>query len=376
MLLTLLCKKSKLKISFWVHTPPIRIVISSFLIFINPSKILFIITLVRGTIISVSSRSWFGVWIGLEVNLLSFIPVISNSNNQRSTEAALKYFLTQAFGSVILLTGVIILSSLIGLIDSTTQLSPPILIINSAILLKIGAAPFHLWFPVVIEGLSWINVITLITWQKLAPLTLLFYNLTFSIPIVSSTILLSAIVGAVGGLNQTLLRKIISYSSINHMRWIIASIIIREDLWILYFVLYSLLSITVVLSFVNINIFHINQIHNILKNNNLKKAILSANFLSLGGLPPFIGFIPKWLIIQDIIQNGRIFILIVIVISSLLTLFYYLRIIYISIVITSRAKKMYIKNTFLIGQNSKLLLLITAISILRLPITRIYSWIT
>lgn len=147
--------------------------------------------------------------MGLELNLLSFIPLISAKNNQYSSEAALKYFLIQALGS-----SVIILAASFAL----TAAGSAKVLMAVALLLKSGAAPFHFWFPRVIEGLQWPSAIILITIQKIAPMSLLSYlTLEHIFPVFWAAILISAVVGAIGGLNQTLLRKIIAYSSINHM---------------------------------------------------------------------------------------------------------------------------------------------------------------
>lgn len=119
---------------------------------------------------------------------------------------------------------------------SSNELST--LLITVALPLKSRAAPFHLWFPRVV-GLQWPRVIILITVQKTASLSLLPYALYSNIfPIVPAAIISSALVGAIGGINVTSLRKIIAYSSINHIAWVIPVILIRETNWLLYFSFY------------------------------------------------------------------------------------------------------------------------------------------
>nr|YP_009255949.1 NADH dehydrogenase subunit 2 [Mierspenaeopsis hardwickii]ANF05019.1 NADH dehydrogenase subunit 2 [Mierspenaeopsis hardwickii] len=268
--------------------------------------------------LSISSSSWFGAWIGLELNLMSFIPLISSKNNQYSSEAALKYFLIQALGS-----SVIILSA------SLMLFSPYFsnIFFALALLLKAGAAPFHFWFPSVMEGLQWPQAILLMTIQKIAPMSLLSY-LTFEAiaPIFSSAIILSAIIGGVGGINQTLLRKIMAYSSINHMSWMLSAIMISETSWLFYFMMYSIISSSIALLFNFQEAFHISHILNSTSHSSQLKMLTLLSLLSLGGLPPFTGFIPKWFIIQEMISAGLFFTLAVLLASALLTLFYYLRI--------------------------------------------------
>ena len=188
-----------------------------------------------------------------------------------------------------------------------------------------GSTPFHFWFPNIVEGLSWFNNFILITWQKITPIILLsyYFNKNFIIII----IIFNIIIGAIGGLNQTSLRKLIAFSSINNLGWILASIIISENLWIFYLFFYSFI-ISIICFFFNIlNIYFINQlfINNI---NFFIKINLLINFLSLGGLPPFIGFFPKWIVINFLISNHLYLIVFIFIIIRLIILFFYIRISY------------------------------------------------
>jgi len=207
-----------------------------------------------------------------------------------------------------------------------------IIIINSSLLLKMGAAPFHFWFPEIIEGINWINSLVLITWQKIAPIILLSYTIKYSNYLIF-IILISTIVGRLGGLNQTRLRKIIAYSSINHLGWILRSFLNRNIIWILYFCLYSFISITLIYILNIFKIFYLKQIYTFINKNLLIKFTLLLNLLSLGGLPPFLGFLPKWIIIQYL-RNNYIYLLFFIITITLITLFFYLRISYTRLILS------------------------------------------
>nr|YP_010572570.1 NADH dehydrogenase subunit 2 [Paraphlugiolopsis jiangi]UZH35935.1 NADH dehydrogenase subunit 2 [Paraphlugiolopsis jiangi] len=292
--------------------------------FMNSSKILFLSTLIMGTLISISSTSWLGVWMGLEINLLSFIPLMSNTKNIMSTEASLKYFLIQAIASSLLLFSLIMMF-LMSNMSIFLNHEVFLLLISSALLLKLGAAPFHFWFPATMEGLSWWNNLILMTWQKIAPLMLLSYlinmNMFFSIIIISSIG-----IGSLGGLNQTSLRKLMAYSSINHLGWMIAAMTSGENLWELYFLIYLFLSTAIIFMFNTFQSFHINQNFLMMNNDPKIKFCLFTLLLSLGGLPPFLGFLPKWLIIQAMAELNSLLIVTLMVITTLITLFYYIRI--------------------------------------------------
>nr|YP_009692430.1 NADH dehydrogenase subunit 2 [Mesonemoura tritaenia]QEH58830.1 NADH dehydrogenase subunit 2 [Mesonemoura tritaenia] len=291
----------------------------------NPTKFLFLLTLMGGTLISTSANSWFGAWMGLEINLLSFIPLMTNSKNLFSTEASLKYFLVQALASATLLFSVILGSLLINpsLANSSHSTSLNILI-SSSLLLKMGAAPFHFWFPGVMEGLNWMNGLMLLTWQKIAPLMLISYTMKLDI-FFSLIIMLSVIIGSLGGLNQTSIRKILAYSSINHLGWLLAAMAAGESVWGVYFLIYTFLSFTIIFMMNTFKLMHVNQIFSLNSINPVNKFAFFITLLSLGGLPPFLGFMPKWLVIQNLVTLGNLFTVTIMVVTTLMTLFYYLR---------------------------------------------------
>nr|YP_008080667.1 NADH dehydrogenase subunit 2 [Mecopoda elongata]AFK15645.1 NADH dehydrogenase subunit 2 [Mecopoda elongata] len=331
---------------------------------LNPSKLLFFLTLLLGTLITISSNSWFGAWMGLEINLLSFIPLMTNSKNILSTEASLKYFLIQALASAILLFAIILMhllnNSYILLFNHFTLST----LISSSLLLKTGAAPFHFWFPGTMEGLNWFNCLILMTWQKIAPLMLLSYMLTMNF-FMTLVIISSIVIGSLGGLNQTSLRKLMAYSSINHLGWMISAMMNGENLWMLYFLIYSFLSTSIILLFNILQTFHVNQNFLTMTTNSMLKSSLFLLLLSLGGLPPFLGFLPKWLIIQSLVNSNQLFIVTTMVIMTLITLFFYLRLTFSSFLLSYTEIK-WNQNLVLNNFSYTLLLSLNMISILGL----------
>nr|YP_009479238.1 NADH dehydrogenase subunit 2 [Cryptocercus meridianus]AVT43906.1 NADH dehydrogenase subunit 2 [Cryptocercus meridianus] len=292
----------------------------------NPTKILLMLTMMSGILISISSNSWIGAWMGLEINLMSFIPLMSNNKNIYTTESSLKYFIIQAMASSFLLF-IIMMKVLMEDMFTMENESINTMIIMTPLLLKSGAAPFHWWFPSVMEGMSWMNCLLLMTMQKMAPMVLISYMMkmnTFS----STIILTSTIVGAVGGLNQLSIRKILTYSSINHTGWMLAALMINENMWIMYFTIYSMLTMTIVMIIKPFNTSFINQTLLMNKEMITMKFMMFTTLLSMGGLPPFMGFLPKWIIIQMMIINNMNTIMTTMVIMSLMTLYFYLRISY------------------------------------------------
>nr|URX53655.1 NADH dehydrogenase subunit 2 [Bifiditermes nr. madagascariensis] len=295
----------------------------------TPTKILLLTTLVGGILVSISSNSWLGAWMGLEINLMSFIPLMLSQENIFTAEASLKYFITQALASSTLLFLVVMKA----LVNQSLSMSSDIheSLIMTPLLLKAGAAPLHWWFPSVMEGLSWTNCLLMMTVQKMAPLMLMSY-LTSPNLVTLLIIMMSTIIGSVGGINQTSTRKILTYSSINHTGWMLMALLSSSNLWILYFMIYSLLTTTVTAITKTFNISLINQTTTAM-GNKTTKLMLFTSLLSLGGLPPFIGFLPKWAVIQTMITNNMNFMLTVMVITSLATLYYYLQMCYSSFLI-------------------------------------------
>lgn len=272
--------------------------------------------LFSGTLISISSSSIFGIWIGLEINLISFIPIIINlENNKKSSESAIKYFLIQAIASAIVIFSSFFFYFFNGFIFS----SSPNIIITLSLCIKLGISPFHFWFPEVLEGINWVNSFLLLTWQKISPIVIL--SLFFFSNILLILSIISAIIGAISGINQTSIRKILAFSSISHLGWIRRIIYFNSSLWIDYFLIYRFTRFILCISFWLLNLNYFSQL-TLIKNLN-EKFIIFINLLSLGGLPPLLGFLPKWIAIIVIRKNFPI--LIILILSSLITLYFYTR---------------------------------------------------
>nr|AST14965.1 NADH dehydrogenase subunit 2 [Galeruca sp. EMHAU-15083109] len=305
-------------------------------------KLLFFNSLLLGSLIAISAYSWLNMWIGLEINLLSIIPLFKAHNNVYPAEAALKYFIVQALASTMILFAIIMtLSSSEFMYMPEMQWFP--MILNSALFTKMGAAPFHAWFPEVMEGLNWLNSLLLLTWQKLAPMILVMYNLKMTL-FLSIIILISSLIGGILGLNQVSLRKIMAYSSINHIAWMLASMLTYKMIWLIYFLIYSSISINLIIIFNQLNCFYLKQLFSAINSNKLVKLFFILNFLSLGGLPPFLGFLPKWLVVNELINNNFFTISLILILMTLITLFFYIRITFSTFTLTSNETIIKVEN--------------------------------
>nr|YP_009466090.1 NADH dehydrogenase subunit 2 [Pentatomidae sp. GM-2014]AIW65020.1 NADH dehydrogenase subunit 2 [Pentatomidae sp. GM-2014] len=281
------------------------------------SSWLFMLILMMSTMMTLSSNNWMSMWIGLEMNMMSFMPIILKKVNKSSSEAAMIYFLIQTMSSALFMMMILIKAISINMSDYIMNNA-----ITLSLLIKLGAAPFHYWLPKIMSNMNWKKSMILMTWQKLAPL-MMIYN-SGSSTIINLSTMCCIIIGSIGGMNQTSLRKLMSYSSINHMGWMM--ILIKYiNLWMMYLMLYSIIMFMVTYMFSYYNIYYMNQLSMIYMNNTEKISFFFM-MLSLGGLPPFIGFLPKWITMQTMMMEKEYFMMFIMIMFSLITLMFYTRI--------------------------------------------------
>nr|ANO58489.1 NADH dehydrogenase subunit 2 [Oriolus flavocinctus flavocinctus]QBS36295.1 NADH dehydrogenase subunit 2 [Oriolus flavocinctus flavocinctus] len=297
----------------------------------NPqAKLIFISSLLLGTTITVSSSHWVMAWTGLEINTLAILPLISKSHHPRAVEAATKYFLVQAAASALVLFSSMTNAWHTGQWD-ITQLTHPTssLILTAAISIKLGLVPFHFWFPEVLQGSSLTTGLLLSTVMKFPPITLLYMTSPSLNPTLLTTLaVLSAALGGWMGLNQTQIRKIMAFSSISHLGWMAIIIIYNPKLTLLNFYLYTLMTAAVFLTFNSMKVLKLSTLMTAWTKAPSLSTTLLLTLLSLAGLPPLTGFLPKWLIIQELTKQDMILAAIAMSLLSLLGLFFYLRLAY------------------------------------------------
>nr|WEM26812.1 NADH dehydrogenase subunit 2 [Canis lupus familiaris] len=295
-----------------------------------PILIIIMATIMTGTMIVMLSSHWLLIWIGFEMNMLAIIPILMKKYNPRAMEASTKYFLTQATASMLLMMGVTI-----NLLYSgqwvISKISNPIasIMMTTALTMKLGLSPFHFWVPEVTQGVTLMSGMILLTWQKIAPMSIL-YQISPSINtnLLMLMALTSVLVGGWGGLNQTQLRKIMAYSSIAHMGWMAAIITYSPTMMILNLTLYILMTLSTFMLFMLNSSTTTLSLSHMWNKFPLITSMILILMLSLGGLPPLSGFIPKWMIIQELTKNNMIIIPTLMAITALLNLYFYLRLTY------------------------------------------------
>nr|AWT08143.1 NADH dehydrogenase subunit 2 [Sternopygus macrurus] len=297
----------------------------------NPHVLVILLSsLGLGTTLTFASSHWLLAWMGLEINTLAIIPLMTQHHHPRAVEAATKYFLTQATAAATMLFASTTNAWITGE-WSITHLSSPlsITLITLALALKIGLAPLHFWLPEVLQGLNMTTGLILSTWQKLAPMILLMQIAPVTQPTLLTTLgILSTLVGGWGGLNQTQLRKILAYSSIAHLGWMIIILQLMPNLMLLALGTYILMTSAAFLTFKTTASTKISTLALSWPKTPTLVATATLAMLSLGGLPPLTGFMPKWLILQELTKQGLPITATIMALSALLSLYFYLRLCY------------------------------------------------
>nr|AFZ93844.1 NADH dehydrogenase subunit 2 [Lamprolepis smaragdina] len=333
---------------------------------------LFLSTIAMGTIITMSSFHWLLAWIGLELNTLAIIPILAKQHHPRATEATTKYFLTQAAASAVLLFASTTNAWTTGTWD-ITQLTnePACIMLTMALSMKLGLAPLHFWLPEVLQGIPLNTALIITTWQKLAPISLIYmtHNAIYP-PILLTMGILSTLIGGWGGLNQTQMRKIMAFSSIAHLGWMASITTINPNILLINLFLYIIMTTTAFTMLIYTSSKTIKDLTTSWMISPPTTAMMLILLMSLGGLPPLTGFVPKWLILQELTTNHLSTTATIMALSALLSLFFYLRIAYTSTLTTFPATTQSTnKWRFSPKYNTTVINLMLLPSILILPMT-------
>nr|ADF59265.1 NADH dehydrogenase subunit 2 [Cyrtodactylus jambangan]ADF59324.1 NADH dehydrogenase subunit 2 [Cyrtodactylus jambangan] len=294
---------------------------------------LLLTSLVTSTIITMSSTHWLLAWFGLELNTLSILPTIMKSHHPRATEAATKYFLIQVTAATMILLASITNAWQTGHWTITHTTPTTTLLTTMAIMLKLGAAPMYMWYPHVLQGTTMNTALLISTWQKFAPLALLY--MTYNHLNHTTMLLLgltSALIGGWAGLNQTQARTILAFSSIAHMGWLVTALTLSPSLTTLTMLTYTLMTIATFMPIATTKTM--TDIGTLWPLSPVTLTTTMIALMSLGGLPPLTGFMPKLLILKELSATGLLPIATLLLLSSLPSLYFYIRLAYLTMLTT------------------------------------------
>nr|ADF59456.1 NADH dehydrogenase subunit 2 [Cyrtodactylus philippinicus] len=294
---------------------------------------LLLTSLLTSTLITMSSSHWLLAWFGLELNTLSILPMIMKSHHPRATEAATKYFLIQVTAATMILLASITNAWQTGQWTITHTTPTATLLTTVAIMLKLGTAPMYMWYPHVLLGITMNTALIISTWQKLAPLTLLYMTHNHLNPATMLLLgLLSTMIGGWAGLNQTQIRTIMAFSSIAHMGWLITAITLNPSLATLTMLMYTLTTLATFTPLITTKTA--TDIGTMWPLSPVTLTTTLITLMSLGGLPPLTGFMPKWLILKELSSMDLSLLATTLLLSSLLSLYFYIRLAYLTMLTT------------------------------------------
>ena len=312
---------------------------------------------ILGMLVMISANDLIILYISIELQSLSlYVLVALRRGSIKGSEAALKYFILGSIASAVILYGCSMVYSVVGATNyeiirqfsdqsfDNLILSLGLVLIISGVAFKLSAAPFHMWTPDVYEGSPTSVTTVLITLPKLAALTVLvnlllypFQNQTITwVPIIIIISILSMAIGSISALKQDNLKRLFAFSTIANIGYVMIGLASVNDEAIkasfLYMFIYTLATLGV-FSFIMIlrredrQLVTVSDISGLSRSKPLLALSVAILLLSLAGIPPFGGFFGKLFIFTAAIESGNLYLAIAGVIFSVISAYYYLKII-------------------------------------------------
>jgi len=316
---------------------------------------------ILGMMVMVSGHSLLTLYLGLEIMSLSLYALIATARDRASAiEAALKYFVLGAIASGLLLYGMSMIYGISGSLDiaqissfasASTLGSQQTLILNFGLVFlvigiafKLGAVPFHMWVPDVYQGSPTSVTMFLSTVPKIAAIALLIRLLIDGLgdlqhywaDLFMILAVLSIAIGSLVALTQTNIKRMLAYSTISHIGFVllgfVTGVVDGYGAAVFYVLAYILMSLAAFGSIIVLNRkgFEADQISDfqgLSKHSPWFALIMLVVMLSMAGVPPFIGFYSKLFILQQVVAQGYVILAIAAVIFAVISAYYYLQII-------------------------------------------------
>ncbi|MBT4975552.1 MAG: NADH-quinone oxidoreductase subunit NuoN [Gammaproteobacteria bacterium] len=316
---------------------------------------------ILGMMVMVSGHSLLTLYLGLEIMSLSLYALIATARDRASAiEAALKYFVLGAIASGLLLYGMSMIYGISGSLDisqissfasASTLGSQQTLILNFGLVFlvigiafKLGAVPFHMWVPDVYQGSPTSVTMFLSTVPKIAAIALLIRLLIDGLgelqhywaDLFMILAVLSIAIGSLVALTQTNIKRMLAYSTISHIGFVllgfVTGVVDGYGAAVFYVLAYILMSLAAFGSIIVLNRkgFEADQISDfqgLSKHSPWFALIMLVVMLSMAGVPPFIGFYSKLFILQQVVAEGYVIFAITAVIFAVISAYYYLQII-------------------------------------------------
>ncbi len=311
--------------------------------------------MLAGGVAMVSFGNLAMFFLGIEVlSIALYILAASNRLNLRSNEAGMKYFLMGSFASGIILFGIALIYGATGSFDLiaiyqkiNTEAYPQwynigVLMVVIGMLFKVAAVPFHFWAPDVYEGAPILTTTTMSTLAKVIAVATLYKLVTILVPsqtytfqmIIVVVAMASMLLGNIMALRQNNVKRMLAFSGISHAGFMIMTLLVSNnsgDILFYYATSYAVAGLAVfsVILYVmkdkekeNIDTFY-----GFGKTHPLLTAVITTSLLSMAGIPILSGFFAKFFLLNQVMQTGWIVLVIVAIISSIVSVGYYFKII-------------------------------------------------
>lgn len=313
---------------------------------------------VVGMMIMVSGQNMLTLYVGLELLSLSLYALVAlDRDNARATEAAMKYFVLGALASGMLLYGMSMIYGMTGSLNiadiNTSLMGEPkihavlilgLVFIVAGLAFKLGAVPFQMWVPDVYEGSPTAVTMLISSVPKLAAFAFVIRMLVQALPTLAADwhqmlmimAVLSIVIGNITAIAQTNLKRMLAYSTISHVGFILYGLMSASMNGFVYALFYVVSYVLMTLAGFGIILllsrkgFEADQLDN-LKGLNQRSPwhafLMLIVMFSMAGVPPTLGFYAKFSVLQAALEAGYLWLVVFAVLMAVIGAFYYLRVI-------------------------------------------------
>jgi NADH-quinone oxidoreductase subunit N len=311
-----------------------------------------------GIMLLISANNLVMVYLGLElISLSSYALVAFDRESPRASEAAMKYFVLGSMASGMLLYGMSMIYGATGTMDlqaiaesiqrsgaDDTLLVFGMVFVIVGLAFKLGVVPFHMWIPDVYEGAPAATTLFISSVPKMAAFAMAIRLLQTGLgdlqgdwsQMLAILAVLSIVLGNLAAIAQSNIKRMLAYSTISHMGFVLLGLLPGTPqgfgAGMFYVIVYSLMSaaafgMVIVLSARGVEAEHLDDFKGLNQRNSWYAAIMAMVMFSMAGVPVFVGFFAKWLVIKAALDAGLVWLAIVAVVFSVVGAFYYLRVV-------------------------------------------------
>ena len=311
-----------------------------------------------GVMLLISANSLVMVYLGLElISLSSYALVAFDRDSPRGSEAAMKYFVLGSMASGMLLYGMSMIYGATGTLDlqliadsigsnggDNTLLIFGLVFLVVGLAFKLGVVPFHMWIPDVYEGAPVATTLFISSVPKMAAFAMAIRLLQTGLgslqddwsQMLAVLAVLSIVLGNLAAIAQTNIKRMLAYSTISHMGFVLLGLLPGTPegfgAGMFYVIVYSLMSaaafgMVIMLSARGVEAEKLDDFKGLNQRDSWYAAIMAMVMFSMAGVPVFVGFFAKWLVIKAALDAGLLWLAVVAVVFSVVGAFYYIRVV-------------------------------------------------